>query len=62
MLIGSDVCASWNTKVLKFADDTKLYRVVDNHQDGQIVGLICRKAGNVLPMKFFDGFVLTRGQ
>ena len=23
--------------VLKFADDTKLYRVVDSHQDGQML-------------------------
>jgi len=25
------------SNVLKFADDTKLYRVVDNYQDGQML-------------------------
>ena len=35
LIFMNDIDKAVTSKVLKFADDTKLYRVVDNHQDGQ---------------------------
>ena len=35
LIFMNDIDKAVTSKVLKFADDTKLYRVVDNHQDEQ---------------------------
>ena len=37
LLFINDLDISISSNVLKFADDTKLYRVVDNEQDGHML-------------------------